>query len=56
VVTFACLAALAQAIPPVQPAVIGDTPAQPQSISKLLGMLIPTDVFTALSQNYVPRW
>ncbi len=54
VVTFACLAALAQAIPAVQPAVIGDTPAQPQSISKLLGMLIPTDVFTALTQNYVP--
>src|SRR5262245_43993557 len=54
VVTFACLAALAQAIPDVQPAVIGDTPAQPQSISKLLGMLIPTDVFTALTQNYVP--
>lgn len=31
--TFACLVALAQAIPPVQPAVIGDTPAQPQSCS-----------------------
>jgi proton glutamate symport protein len=54
VVTFACLAALAQAIPPVQPAVIGDTPVQQQSISKLLGLLIPTDLFTALSQNYVP--
>ena len=25
-----------------------------QSISKLLGLLIPTDLFTALSQNYVP--
>jgi proton glutamate symport protein len=54
VVTFACLAALAQAIPPVQPAVIGDAPVQQQSISKLLGLLIPTDLFTALSQNYVP--
>jgi proton glutamate symport protein len=54
VVTFACLAALAQAIAPVQPAVIGDTPAQQQRISKLLGLLIPTDLFTALSQNYVP--
>lgn len=53
-VTFACLAALAQAIPPIQPAVIGDTPAQPHSISKLLGLLIPSDLFTALSQNYVP--
>jgi proton glutamate symport protein len=52
--TFACLAALARAIPPIQPAVIGDTPTQPQSISKLLELLIPTDVFTALSQNYVP--
>src|SRR5882672_3172523 len=54
VLTFACLMALAQAIPPVQPAVIGDTPSQQQSISKLLGLLIPTDLFTALSQNYVP--
>jgi proton glutamate symport protein len=54
VVTFACLAALAHAIPPVQPAVIGDTPVQQQSISKLLGLLIPSDLFTALSQNYVP--
>ncbi len=54
VVTFACLAALSQAIPPVQPAVLGDTLAQPQSLSKLLGLLIPTDFFTALSQNYVP--
>ena len=54
VVTFACLAALVQAIPPIQPAVIGDTPAPPQSISKLLSLLIPTDLFTALSQNYVP--
>lgn len=53
-VTFACLAALAQAIPPIQPAVIGDTPAQPHSISKLLGLLIPSDLFTALAQNYVP--
>jgi proton glutamate symport protein len=54
VVTFACLVALAQAIPPVQPAVIGDTPTQPQSISRLLSLLIPSDLFTALSQNYVP--
>ena len=54
VVTFACLAALAQAIPPVEPAVIGDAPRPPQSISKLLGLLVPTDLFTALSQNYVP--
>jgi proton glutamate symport protein len=53
-VTFACLAALAQAIPPVQPAVIGDTAVASQSISKLLGLIIPTDLFTALSQNYVP--
>ena len=54
VVTFACLAALAQAIPPVQPAVVGDTPAAPQSISKLLELLIPTGLFTALTRNYVP--
>src|ERR1700716_4132543 len=54
VVTFACLAALAQAIPPVEPAVVGDAPRPPQSISKLLGILVPTDLFTALSQNYVP--
>jgi len=54
VVTFVCLAALAQPIPEVEPAVIGDTPAQPQSISKLLGLLIPTDLFTALAHNYVP--
>ena len=54
VLTFACLMALARAIPPVQPAVIGDAPVQQQSISKLLGLLIPTDLFTALSQNYVP--
>jgi hypothetical protein len=54
VVTFACLAALAQAIPPVEPAVIGDAPRPPQSISKLLELLVPTDLFTALSQNYVP--
>lgn len=53
-VTLACLAALAQAIPPVQPAVIGATPREPQSITKLLGLLVPTDLFTALSQNYVP--
>jgi Na+/H+-dicarboxylate symporter len=54
VVTFACLVALARAIPPVQPAVIGETARQPQSISKLLSLLVPTDLFTALSQNYVP--
>src|SRR5258708_1315292 len=45
---------LLQALPPVPPAVLGDTLAQPQSLSKLLGLLIPTDFFTALSQNYVP--
>ncbi|HEY7296340.1 MAG TPA: cation:dicarboxylase symporter family transporter [Xanthobacteraceae bacterium] len=54
VLTFACLAALAQAIPPVQPAVISATSQEPRSISKLLGFLVPTDLFTALSQNYVP--
>jgi Na+/H+-dicarboxylate symporter len=54
VVTFACLAALAQAIPPVQPAVIGATSQEPRSVSKLLGLLVPTDLFTSLSQNYVP--
>jgi Na+/H+-dicarboxylate symporter/ABC-type amino acid transport substrate-binding protein len=54
VVTFACLAALAQAIPEVAPAVIGDTAREPQSITKLLGLLVPTDLFTALAQNYVP--
>ena len=53
-ITFVCLAALTQAIPPVQPAVIGDTAREAQSISKLLGLLIPADLFTALSQNYVP--
>src|SRR6185437_5431662 len=53
-ITFACLAALAQGIPPVQPAVIGDHPVQPQSLARLLGLLIPTDLFTALSENYVP--
>lgn len=54
VLTLACLAALAQAIPPVQPAVIGATAREPQSIAKLLGLLVPADLFTALSQNYVP--
>src|SRR5262249_46765247 len=54
VVTFACLAALVHAIPPVEPAVIGDTPAQRQSVTRLLGLLIPSDFFTSLSQNYVP--
>jgi proton glutamate symport protein len=54
VVTFACLMALAQAIPPVQPAVIDHTAREPQSVSKLLGLLVPTDLFTALSRNYVP--
>src|SRR5215813_1778078 len=52
--TLGCLAALAQALPPVAPAVIGVTPREPQSITKLLGLLVPTDLFTALSQNYVP--
>jgi Na+/H+-dicarboxylate symporter len=52
--TFACLAALAQAIPAVQPAVIGESPTRPQNLSRLLGLLIPADLFTALSQNYVP--
>src|SRR5215471_3169972 len=36
IVTFATLAALARAIPEVNPAVIGDTPARPQSIAQLL--------------------
>src|SRR5215475_12684295 len=54
VVTFACLAALAQAIPPVEPAVIGDTPARTQSVAQLLRLIVPTDLFTALSANYVP--
>ena len=54
VVTFACLLALAQAIPPVQSAVLGDTAREEQSITKLLGLLIPTDLFTALNRNYVP--
>jgi len=53
-VTFACLIAPAQAIPPVQPAVIDHTARESQSVSKLLGLLVPTDLFTALSQNYVP--
>ncbi|HEY7245021.1 MAG TPA: cation:dicarboxylase symporter family transporter [Xanthobacteraceae bacterium] len=52
--TFACLVALARAIPPVQPAVIGETAREPQSIAKLLGLLVPTDLFTALTKNYVP--
>src|SRR6185312_3204098 len=32
----------------------GDHPVQPQSLARLLGLLIPTDLFTALSENYVP--
>jgi len=53
-ITFATLAALARAIPAVQPAVIGDAPPRDQSVSNLLGLVIPTDLFAALSQNYVP--
>src|SRR5262249_35055050 len=48
VVTFAALAALARAIPKVEPAVIGDTPLVTHSVASLLGLLIPTDLFTAL--------
>src|SRR5215831_3884639 len=54
IVTFATLAALARAIPEVNPAVIAETAATPHSVSSLLGLLIPTDLFTALTQNYVP--
>src|SRR5262249_36156943 len=36
------------------PAVIAETAATPHSVSSLLGLLIPTDLFTALTQNYVP--
>jgi proton glutamate symport protein len=54
VLTFACLAALTRAIPSVQPAIIGDTPVRPQSIAQLLDLVIPADLFTALSRNYVP--
>jgi Na+/H+-dicarboxylate symporter/ABC-type amino acid transport substrate-binding protein len=53
-VTFAALIALAQAIPRVEPAIIDATLASKQSGGSLLGLLIPTDLFTALSQNYVP--
>ena len=54
IVTFATLAALARAIPEVNPAVIAETAETPHSVSSLLGLLIPTDLFTALTQNYVP--
>src|SRR5215470_17757163 len=54
IVTFATLAALARAIPEVNPAVIAETAGTPHSVSSLLGLLIPTDLFTALTQNYVP--
>jgi Sodium:dicarboxylate symporter family len=54
VLTFACLVALTRAIPSVQPAIIGDTRVRPQSIAQLLDLVIPADLFTALSRNYVP--
>src|SRR5215813_6396142 len=54
VVTFATLFALAQAIPEVNPAIITERAGAPHSVSSLLGLLIPTDLFTALTQNYVP--
>ena len=54
VVTFATLFALAQAIPEVNPAIIAERAGAPHSVSSLLGLLIPTDLFTALTQNYVP--
>ena len=54
VITFACLAALGEAIPLVQPAIIGDTPVPQPDAARLLSLLIPSDFITALSQNYVP--
>jgi len=54
VVTLASLAALARAIPETQMAVLGATPSRSQSVSDVLGLLIPTDLFTALSKNAVP--
>src|SRR5499426_4490447 len=54
IVTFATFAALARAIPEVNPAGIAETAGAPHSVSSLLGLLIPTDLFTALTQNYVP--
>src|SRR5262245_24366750 len=52
VITFACLAALGEAIPLVQPAIIGETRVPPPDAARLLTLLIPSDLFTALSQNY----
>lgn len=54
VVTLGSPATLARAIPEAQMAVLGATPSRSQSVSDVLGLLIPTDLFTALSQNTVP--
>ncbi len=53
-VTLASLCILAQAIPHVQAPITGQEPASQKTFSALLGLVIPNDLFAALSHNYVP--
>ena len=53
VITFGGLLLLAQAIPPVSAPIMEDGEGA-ASASGLLALLIPSDLFTALTRNYVP--
>jgi proton glutamate symport protein len=53
-VTLVSLSMLAKAIPNVRASVIGSGPQQSPTLSGLLGVFIPSDLFAALSHNYVP--